>query len=140
MQRSGQCKCGAVLTFDESPDGFKGRCPKCGAGVRLRVPDDPKEMPPPARKKVQPPRPSDPRLSVVALRAPGPAVPGAPDPDATAPFEPVQEVVLEPWIEPGPAPAPSFTRQYGFALMLGALTLMAVGAGGVAFFWWWFPR
>jgi hypothetical protein len=139
MQRSGQCKCGVMLTFDEGPDGYKGRCPKCGAVVRLRVPDEPKEpQPPPSRKRVQPPRPSDPRLSVVALRAPGPAVPGAPDPDATAPFEPVQEVVLEPWVEPPDPPPPSFFRQYGLALLLGGITLMAVGAGAVAFFWWWY--
>jgi hypothetical protein len=140
MQRSGQCKCGVLLTFDEGADGFKGRCPKCGAVVRLRVPNDPKEpaqaTPPPTRKKARPPRPSDPRLSVVSLREPGPAVPGGPDPDATAPFEPVQEVILEPWTEP-PAPPPTFARQYRLTLVLGAITLMAVGAGGVAFFWWW---
>jgi hypothetical protein len=146
MQRSGQCKCGAILTFNEGLDGFKGRCPKCGAVVRLRVPKEPAPAPapppppPPAHKKGRPPRPSDPRLSVVALREPGPAVPGGPDPDATTPFEPVQEVVLEPWTEPSAPPPPSFMRQFGLALVLGAITLMAVGAGGVAFFWWWSGR
>jgi hypothetical protein len=137
MQRSGQCKCGAVLTFEEGPTGFKGRCPKCGAVVRLRVEDAPEPPPSGARGHLRPPRPSDPRLSVVALRAPGPAVPGAPDPDATVPFEPIEEIVLEPWIPPPAPPAPSFLQQYRLALVLGALTLLAVGAGGVVACWWW---
>src|SRR5262249_10791328 len=33
----GRCRCGAVLRFRPGPSGYKMRCPKCGAGVRLRV-------------------------------------------------------------------------------------------------------
>ncbi len=33
----GQCRCGAILRFRPGPSGYKMRCPKCGAGVRLRV-------------------------------------------------------------------------------------------------------
>jgi hypothetical protein len=146
VQRSGQCKCGAILTFEQGPSGFKGRCPKCDAVVRLRVEEGataPPATPPAAsaaarRGNGRPPRPSDPRLSVVALRAPGPAEPGGPDPDATAPFEPIEEVVLEPWIAPAPAPKPSFLRQYRVALVVGGVTLAAVGAGIVVVLWRWF--
>jgi hypothetical protein len=130
-----------VLTFDEGPDGYKGRCPKCGAVVRLRVEKQP--VAPAVGKSAggRPPRPSDPRLSVVALRSPGPAEPGGPDPDATTPFAPIDEVVLEEWTPP-PAkqPAPSLLRQYRLALVVGGLTLSAVGAAAVVIFWLWLSR
>jgi hypothetical protein len=139
MQRSGQCKCGAILTFEEGPSGYKGRCPKCGAVVRLRVDDSaaPPHGQPPQGSRVRPPRPSDPRLSVVALREPGPAEPGGPDPDATTPFEPVDEVVLEPWVAPPPAP-PSFLTQYRTSLVVGVLALIAGGLGTGLAIWLWF--
>jgi hypothetical protein len=139
MQRSGQCKCGAILKFEQGPAGFKGRCPQCGAVVRLRVPTDGPPPPPAAQGgRGRPPRPSDPRLSVVALRTPGPAVPGEPDADATAPFEPVAEVVLEPWNEPQTGASPSFLKQYRIALVVGAIALIAGGAGASIVFWLWF--
>jgi|SRR6516162_3527490 len=128
MQRSGQCKCGVILTFEQGPSGYKGRCPKCGAVVRLRLAGDPATPAPATRPARRPPRPSDPRLSVVALREPGPVAPGEPDLDATTPFEPIDEVHIEPWTPP-PAPAKaSFGRRYGLALAAGAVTLIAAGA------------
>jgi hypothetical protein len=127
VQRSGQCKCGVILTFEQGPTGYKGRCPKCGAIVRLRVADGPPAPASAAPGVRRPPRPSDPRLSVVSLREPGPAVPGDEDPDATAPFEPIDEIQLEPWTPPAaPAKAPARSR-YGLALAIGGAVLL-VGA------------
>ncbi len=142
MQKRGQCKCGEVLTFDEGPDGFKRRCPKCGAVVRLRVEDSTFELPAPVAGGAPgraPPRPSDPRLSVANLRAPGPAVPGAPDPDATTPFEPIAEAAFKTPLKkpsapapPPPPPRPPFLRRYGLALALTGALAAAVAAG----LWW----
>jgi hypothetical protein len=44
MARRGQCRCGLVLTFHRTAQGYKVRCPSCGAVVRLRVPG---QQPPP---------------------------------------------------------------------------------------------
>ncbi len=37
MSRRGQCRCGLVLTFQRTVQGYKMRCPSCGAVVRLRA-------------------------------------------------------------------------------------------------------
>jgi hypothetical protein len=37
MARRGQCRCGLILTFHRTSQGYKMRCPSCGAVVRLRV-------------------------------------------------------------------------------------------------------
>ncbi len=37
MARRGQCRCGLILTFQRTAQGYKMRCPSCGAVVRLRV-------------------------------------------------------------------------------------------------------
>jgi hypothetical protein len=37
MARRGRCRCGAILKFHRGPEGYKTRCPECGAVVRLRV-------------------------------------------------------------------------------------------------------
>jgi hypothetical protein len=37
MARRGQCRCGLVLKFHRTPQGYKMRCPSCGAVVRLRA-------------------------------------------------------------------------------------------------------
>jgi hypothetical protein len=137
MQRRGQCKCGEVLTFERGPDGYKRRCPRCAAVVRLRVDDTVglSSLPTDESGPPRPPRPADPRLSVAALRAPGPAVPGGPDPDATAPFEPVHEVELEPWTPPPAAPpsTPSPGRQRLIVAVVAGILLAAVVAAAL---WW----
>jgi hypothetical protein len=138
MQRSGQCKCGALLKFDEGPQGYKGRCPSCGAVVRLRLPSEPAPVPQSPKARHKPPRPSDPRLSVVALREPGPAEPGGPDPDATTPFEPIEEIVLEPWTPPSARPQPSILKQYRIVLVVGSIALLTGGLGAGLVIWLWF--
>lgn len=35
--QTGKCRCGTFIHFQLGPHGYKARCPKCGAGVRLRV-------------------------------------------------------------------------------------------------------
>jgi hypothetical protein len=65
---------------------------------------------------------------VVALREPGPVAPGEPDPDATTPFEPIDEIQLEPWTPPAAPPTTSFLRRYGLALAAGAITFVVAGA------------
>jgi hypothetical protein len=129
MQRRGQCKCGEVLTFEQGPEGFKGPCPRCGAIVRLRVSDAelPQAVP---VDRARPPRPSDPRLAVAALRAPGPAVPGEIDPDETTPFEPLAKVAVEPrrtTTKPVTDSA-SFLQRYRLRLVIGAGCLFGIGA------------
>src|SRR5262245_25971699 len=37
MARQGLCHCGMVLKFRRGPWGYKKRCPRCGAVVRLRL-------------------------------------------------------------------------------------------------------
>jgi hypothetical protein len=137
MQRSGQCKCGTILKFEEGPAGFKGRCPKCGAVVRLRVEEGSEPPPAKRRRSGRPPRPSDPGLSVVALRTPGPVAPGEPDPDATTPFEPIEEIELEPWPVAPRVARPSFLRQYHLVLLAGGVALLAVGVLLTVGLWFW---
>ena len=36
MSRRGQCKCGTILVFERTAQGYKVRCPVCQAVVRLR--------------------------------------------------------------------------------------------------------
>lgn len=37
MKRRGKCRCGAILHFPLTSQGYKTKCPQCGAVVRLRV-------------------------------------------------------------------------------------------------------
>ncbi len=36
MEKRGRCRCGTVLVFRPTPQGYKTRCPACHAVVRLR--------------------------------------------------------------------------------------------------------
>src|SRR5688500_10482141 len=40
MPRSGRCRCGQLLRFEMTARGYKTRCPKCQAVVRLRDPSE----------------------------------------------------------------------------------------------------
>ena len=44
MSRRGQCRCGTILVFERSAQGYKVRCSVCQAVVRLRA----EEAPPPS--------------------------------------------------------------------------------------------
>ena len=46
MPRRGKCRCGTVLTFERTAQGYKVRCPNCQAVVRLRAKET--APPPPA--------------------------------------------------------------------------------------------
>jgi len=41
MPRSGRCRCGQLLRFEMTARGYKTRCPRCHAIVRLRDPSEP---------------------------------------------------------------------------------------------------
>jgi phage FluMu protein Com len=43
MARSGRCRCGTLLLFEMTARGYKTRCPKCQAIVRLRDPAEASE-------------------------------------------------------------------------------------------------
>lgn len=77
MSRRGRCRCGLMLTFRRTAQGYKMRCPSCGAVVRLRV-QKKRRMPPgdgaPAATDL-PPGGFDVELVPVALPTPPPAEP-----------------------------------------------------------------
>lgn len=72
MARRGRCRCGTVLRFERTAVGYKTRCPKCKAVVRLRV-DTPAPPPPP-------PKPGKRDTDYVTAPLPD-------DPDPTAPID-----------------------------------------------------
>src|SRR6058998_3729023 len=37
MARRGRCRCGTLLVFEMTSQGYKTRCPSCRAVVRLRI-------------------------------------------------------------------------------------------------------
>ncbi len=37
MPRRGRCRCGHILVFHRGPQGYKTRCPRCLAIVRLHI-------------------------------------------------------------------------------------------------------
>ena len=41
MARRGRCRCGFILRFEKGDDGYKTRCPECGAVVRLQLQKNP---------------------------------------------------------------------------------------------------
>ncbi len=47
MVRRGQCRCGNILQFRKSAVGYKTRCKRCQAVVRLRVPTRTSQASPP---------------------------------------------------------------------------------------------
>lgn len=74
MEKRGQCRCGTLLTFDLTPQGYKTRCHVCNSVVRLRA-----DTPTPAPATVAAKRPPEPPPLVPA---PAPKVPRpVPTPD-----------------------------------------------------------
>ena len=55
MPRRGKCRCGTVLDFERTANGYKVRCPNCQAIVRLRA----EEPPPPPSPAPSPTAPTD---------------------------------------------------------------------------------
>jgi hypothetical protein len=136
MTRQGRCRCGEILQFRRGPDGYKVRCPKCSAVVRLRVaPRAPvrAQAPEYAPTQLMPPLdladfplPSD--LGPVPdslAPVPGPLFPGPTRPGAQVSI-PVIE--MEPWVSPRP---PWWQRP---AVWLAAGAMAACGMGLLA--WW----
>ena len=68
MPRRGLCRCGTVLKFEFGPDGYKMRCPGCGAVVRLRA-DTPGSADGTRHRQ---------RSGVLAFQAPAPSDPEVP--------------------------------------------------------------
>lgn len=77
MAKRGHCRCGTILTFELTSQGYKTRCPVCQSVVRLRV-DPPHNRRDPRRSSGTIPMPA---LAVVAP----PALP--PDHPAPAPAD-----------------------------------------------------
>ena len=53
MPRRGKCRCGTVLTFERTAQGYKVRCPNCQAVVRLRA-EAAAPLPPPVPAPIAP--------------------------------------------------------------------------------------
>src|SRR5260370_41148415 len=126
MSRRGQCRCGAVLDFVSGPQGYKMRCPGCGAVVRLRADASTSPGGPRQRK----------RSGALACLAPGPA-----DPSANPPPLPPEQFdygLLEPGELPGcemvplselqATPAVTFWRRWWLPL---AVALLVTGSGAL---------
>ena len=88
MGHRGRCHCGTILTFKRGPDGFKMRCPRCHAVVRLREDDD-------ATVQLRPHFTAKP--GVLALSQP------APSPNEPPPFVPADQYNYEA-LDPGELP------------------------------------
>ncbi len=59
MARRGQCRCGLILTFHRTAQGYKMRCPSCGSVVRLRAKKKKRRAPRPPEKTVLQPAAGD---------------------------------------------------------------------------------
>jgi hypothetical protein len=116
MSRRGQCRCGLILTFHRTAQGYKMRCPSCGAVVRLRAP----------KKGRKPPGDG---------AAPVPAPPGGAPPATELPPG-AFDVELVP-ADAGPVAAAQPQRHKWLALaVLTGVVLLGVVGGAV----WWFVR
>lgn len=121
MTRRGRCRCGKVLVFAWTSQGYKTRCASCHAVVRLRL-DEPAPGPPPLPR--HPPARKTDYLTT----------PLHDGPDATCPLDlsdlsehessaPVALAELEAYAEP---PRPSRRRIW---LIVAGLAVFLVGLG-----------
>ena len=135
MARRGKCRCGQMLEFHKTPQGYKGRCPRCKAVVRLHgkgkggaVPlPEPAAPPPlpgaaPTLPAEWPPLPSD---------FPTLADPTA-QPDPGVPFIEV-EAVPPPLPEATASAAQPIWRKWWFWVAWAALLLLVVVLSAVFF-------
>lgn len=122
MTRRGKCRCGTILRFRKTSQGYKTRCPGCSAVVRLRS-----DEPGAARPKKSP---------VLTGPPPLPPVPPSPPPlpaeqtdfaTEGLPQDPLYEVIIS---EPE-RPASWLTW------MLFVLLALAVAGGVGAVAMWW---
>jgi hypothetical protein len=111
MARRGQCRCGLILTFHRTAQGYKLRCPSCGAVVRLRVKEKRRRRSP--QKTVN-----------------------QPYSDAVSPSDDEIDVELVPLSELSGAAPPSLWRgkRWLFVAVGGAVLLLALVGSAV----WWF--
>ncbi|MBY0233308.1 MAG: hypothetical protein K2W96_28845 [Gemmataceae bacterium] len=52
MARRGRCRCGTLLAFEKTSQGYKTRCNGCGAVVRLHEPAEAESPPAPAETPI----------------------------------------------------------------------------------------
>jgi hypothetical protein len=128
MPRHGRCRCGALLTFQKGPHGFKTRCPACNAVVRMR---------PPGKWKPAPePPPDDLHLPEGGLghrpAAASPSLPAVPLPAAPEAPTDFEAVELEP-----AAPAPPATGFLGGVRVWLIVLAGLLAVGGVAGLFWY---
>ena len=105
MPRRGLCRCGTVLAFESGTDGYKGRCPSCGAVVRLRanLSGGPRKRQRSGVLAFRPPAPSDPAVPSSAEQTPL-VTPEQYNYDALRPGElPVVEMVPLSALPPAPS-------------------------------------
>lgn len=130
MELRGRCKCGAILTFREGPEGFKRRCPECQSVVRLRPAPADGSMPS-AGSSI------DMKLGKSGSSIKHGSFPGknlsavGPDLDATEPFEAVApHVEMEPWKAPAKSgrPAPAAPGRLPVGIGIAVLVLIGLAA------------
>jgi hypothetical protein len=74
MPRRGQCRCGLILTFRRTAQGYKMRCPSCGAVVRLRT-GKKRRRPTANEAGLAPPAPGEIDVELVPVPAAAPTSP-----------------------------------------------------------------
>jgi hypothetical protein len=131
MTRRGKCRCGNILQFEETSLGFKTRCPRCKAVVRLRL-DATTPAPQSGKSPASPPPlPEVPEPNFIFESPPAPTLDGPPPvgpPDfsvlsnheSTAPA-----ALAEMDAYRGPESAPSSVGWWVFALVM-LLVILAV--------------
>jgi hypothetical protein len=130
MTRRGKCRCGAVLQFRKTAQGYKTRCPACSAVVRLRIDEAESGSPRPKKSPVlasgPPPLPAEPTDASVESLPPesSPDLSVLSDDGSTAPTA-MAEIEVEESSEPA-----SGAHWWVLALAAGVV-IVAVGAAAM---------
>ncbi len=117
MSTHGRCRCGAILRFDDGPQGLKTRCDRCGAVVRLRGGL--------RRRKRRKRRQGDTDLAAAAPTLP--PLPPAPNEQV------VGTVELVPVARPAPAAVPAFRPPWRHPAVWAACAAALLLVAGVLF-------